>query len=86
MTSGPGRAPGRWARDGDALVATTGDGAVALAGDARAATTLSPLERAVWDALAVPAPATALAELGEPPAVRRAIERLLSLGLVREVP
>jgi len=56
------------------------------AGDARAATTLSPLERAVWDALAVPAPATALAELGEPPAVRRAIERLLSLGLVREVP
>jgi len=86
VTTVPGQAPGRWARDGDALVATTGAGAVALAADARGATTLSPVEWAVWQALAEPAPAAALAELGEPAAISRALDRLASLGLVREVP
>jgi len=86
VTAGHGRAAGRWARCGDALLSRKATGAVVLPADGRTAVTLSEVEQAVWAFTAEPTTLETLTVLADPQSLRSALDHLSALGLVREVP
>lgn len=86
MTAAHGRAAGRWARCGDALLSRKATGAVVLPADGRTAVTLSEVEQAVWAFTAEPTTLETLTVLADPQSLRSALDHLSALGLVREVP
>lgn len=86
MTAAHGRAAGRWARCGDALLSRKATGAVVLPADGRTAVTLSEVEQAVWAFTAEPTTLETLTVLADPQSLRSALDHLAALGLVREAP